>query len=42
MGWKAIYGQVGMNQSISKNSVSDGMNKQKWVVGMLYLSGYAK
>lgn len=40
--WKTKYGFIGLNQSIDRTLVSDGMNEKGLVVGMLYLPGYAK
>lgn len=42
MKWKAKYGHVGMNQSMDRRLVSDGMNEKGFVVGALYLPGYAQ
>lgn len=40
--WNVKYGHVGMNQSIAKTLVSDGMNEKGLIVGALYLPGYAQ
>ena len=40
--WKTKYGYVGMNQSIAKTVVSDGMNEKGLVASLLYLPGYAE
>ena len=40
--WKTKYGFVGLNQSLDRTLVSDGLNEKGLVVGMLYLPGYAK
>ncbi len=39
MSWKTQYGIVGMNQSVHKNFISDGMNEKGLVVGALLLPG---
>lgn len=41
LSWTTKYGYVGMNQSIDRTLVSDGMNEEGLVVGLLYLPGYA-
>ena len=40
--WKVKYGFVGMNQSMEKTLVSDGMNEKGLVIGVLYLPTYAQ
>lgn len=40
--WTARYGLVGPNQDIATGLVSDGMNEQGLVVGMLLFPGYAQ
>lgn len=40
--WVSKYGYIGMNQAFARTLVSDGMNEQGLVVGMLYLPGFAK
>lgn len=40
--WKVRYGFIGMNQSIARHLVNDGMNEKGLVVGALYLPGFAK
>jgi choloylglycine hydrolase len=40
--WKTKYGFVGMNQSIERTMVSDGMNEKGLVVGALYLPGFCQ
>lgn len=40
--WTARYGFVGPNQEIATGLVSDGMNEQGLVVGMLLFPGYAQ
>ena len=42
LAWKSKLGFVGINQWISPNFVSDGMNEKGLVVGVLYLPGYAE
>ncbi|MGE0669894.1 MAG: linear amide C-N hydrolase [Parachlamydiales bacterium] len=40
--WTAQYGFVGMNQSVGKEFVSEGMNEKGLIVGMLYFPRYAQ
>lgn len=40
--WTAKYGVVGPNQEIATGLMSDGMNEQGLVVGMLLFPGYAQ
>jgi choloylglycine hydrolase len=40
--WKTKYGFVGMNQSMEKTLVSDGMNEKGLVIGVLYLPTFAQ
>ena len=40
--WTVKYGFVGMNQSIAKTIVSDGMNEKGLIASILYLPGFAK
>lgn len=42
MHWETKYGYVGMNQSLAKDIVSDGMNEKGLVASILYLPGYAE
>ena len=40
--WKTTYGFVGMNLFADRRLVTDGMNEKGFVVGCLYLPGFAK
>lgn len=40
--WKVKHGFVGMNQTMAKTLVNDGMNEKGLVVGCLYLPGFAQ
>lgn len=40
--WVNIHGYIGMNQSIDRTSISDGMNERGLVVGCLYMPGFTK
>jgi len=40
--WQAKYGVVGLNVSIARAFVADGMNEKGLVAGMLYLPGYSQ
>ncbi len=40
--WRTKFGFVGMNQSIAKTFVSEGMNEKGLIVGMLYFPRYAQ
>jgi choloylglycine hydrolase len=40
--WKTKYGFVGLNQSMAKTLVSDGMNEKGLIVGALYFPGFAQ
>lgn len=40
--WKTKYGYVGMNQSMAKTVVSDGMNEKGLVASFLYFPGFAQ
>ena len=40
--WKTKYGHAGMNQSMAKTLLTDGMNEAGLIVGALYLPGYTQ
>src|SRR4051812_42572501 len=40
--WKTKYGIVGMNQSIARTLVSDGMNEKGLVASLLYFPRFAQ
>ncbi len=40
--WKTKYGYVGMNLSLARNLISDGMNEKGLVVGALYIPGFVQ
>jgi choloylglycine hydrolase len=40
--WNVKYGYVGMNQSLARTMIADGMNEKGLVAGSFYLPGFAK
>lgn len=40
--WKTKYGYVGLNQTMAKTVVSDGMNEKGLVASVLYFPGFAQ
>jgi len=42
LSWTARYGFVGMNQSLARNMIADGLNEKGLVAGSFYLPGFAK